>query len=262
MSRVSRPGERDRPTVPDDAPRTSRRRLLVACVAAGGVAVSVLAATWVGMAPGLYVGKAEVVVHPPPTATVTNPLATPNQEAVRFAALVTEYVTNGEERPRVTNQNLTLADQGMRHDTTISLVNLGGQWANDFSRPFIRVEAVDTSPEAAAARLTAGVEQVTRTLERLQDEAHVPAATRATAEVVPAAPQVRYQATHRTRAMAATLLLGLALTGLICGWIGRRPLPAPRTEPPTDRPPTRSWSARGPRPALAGFTDGSDSHGT
>lgn len=262
MPRVSRPAELDRPTVPDDARRANRRRLLVAAVAVAGLAASVLVAAWVGTAPGLYVGKVEVVVHPPPTETVTNPLATPNQEAIRFAALVTEYVTNGEEAPRVTNQNLTLADQGMRHDTMISLVNLGGQWANDFSRPFIRVEAVDTSADAAVARLAAGVEQVTQTLERLQDEARVPTATRATTEVVPAAPQVRYQATHRTRAMAVTLLLGLALTWLLCRWIGGRPLPAARTGSSADRPRTRSWPAQGLRPALTGVTDRSDSHGT
>lgn len=199
-----------------------RLRGLVAAIALCGVAVTALVTAWIGTSQGLYVGKVEVVVHPPPTETVTNPLATPNYEAIRFAALIAEVVTNGEEAPRVTNQELTLADQGMRHETLISLVNLGGQWANDFSRPFIRVEAVDESPEAVEARLADGIEQVTRVMDRLQEDAQVPPATEATIEVVPAVPQASYAPTHRERAMLVTMLVGLLLTVALCRLGARR----------------------------------------
>ncbi len=193
-----------------------RRRLLVLALAIGGLVMTALATSAVGSAQGVYVGKVEVVVHLPRTLAVPNPLATSNQEAVRFAALVAEVATNGEEVPRVTNQSLTLADQGLRHETMISLVNLGGQWANDFSRPFIRVEAVDESPQGVSRRLEEGIARVTRALDRLQDDAGVPPRTRATASSVPAVPQVRYAPTHRERAMVATALLGLLLTVVAC----------------------------------------------
>jgi len=216
---------RDDGAWPDlDAPvrLSGRRRLVVLVLAVAGLVATALVTVWVGSAQGMYVGKVEVVVHPPRTEAVANPLASSNDEVVRFAALVAEVATNGEELPRVTNQDLTLADQGMRHDTLISLVNLGGQWANDFSRPFIRVEAVDESPEGVRARLDAGIAQVTRAMEQLQDDAQVPSATRTTAEAVPAAPQVRYEATHRARAMFVTLLLGSLLTVALCRYAARK----------------------------------------
>jgi hypothetical protein len=215
---------------------------------------TVATATWVASAPDLYVGRVEVVVHAPRTAAAANPLATQNDSVVRFAALVAEVVTNGEEVPRVTNQDLTLADQGMRDDTVIGLVNLGGQWANDFSRPFIRVEAVDDSPEAVETRIADGVAQVTRAMDRMQDEAGVPSATRATTEVVPAAPQVRFAPTHRDRAVAMTALIGLALT--VTAY--RSVIGARR---PTDLPAPMGEHASGPeeRLVLAGLVSGNRS---
>ncbi|WP_134742392.1 hypothetical protein [Nocardioides sp. 503] len=212
---MPRPGD-DQGSAASAARAPARRRLLVLALALGGLVVTVLMTSAVGSAQGVYVGKVEVVVHLPRTLAVPNPLATSNQEAVRFAALVAEVATHGEEVPRVTNQSLTLADQGLRHETMISLVNLGGQWANDFSRPFIRVEAVDETPQGVSRRLQDGIARVTRALERLQDEAGVPTPTRATASSVPAEPQVRYAPTHRERAMAATALLGLVLTAVVC----------------------------------------------
>jgi hypothetical protein len=199
-----------------------RARFLVAGVAVCGVAVTSLASTSVATAQGLYAGKVEVVLRLPPSAAGPNPLASENYEAVRFAALVAEITTNGEEVPRVTNQDLTLADQGMRHETLISLVNLGGQWANDFRRPFIRIEAVDESPEAVETRIQGGVARVNQVLERMQDDANVATAARATTEVVPAVPQVRYEATHRERAVLVTALLGLFLTVGVCRTVARR----------------------------------------
>jgi hypothetical protein len=222
MHQVLPRGDAELPVVAAPSPLSGRRRLLVLVLAVGGLFATALATAWVGSAQGLYVGKVEVVVHPPRTEAAANPLASPSDEVVRFAALIAEVATNGEELPRVTNQDLTLADQGMRHDTLISLVNLGGQWANDFSRPFIRVEAVDESPDRVEARLQDGIAQVTRTMERMQDDADVPRATRTTAEVVPAAPQVRYEPTHRDRAMLVTMLVGLLLTTALCRYSARK----------------------------------------
>lgn len=186
-----------------------------------GTAASLLAAGWVGAAPGMYVGKVQVVVHPPKSVTVANPLATQSDSAVRFAGLIAEVATDGEEVPRVTNQDLTLADQGMQHATLISLANLGGQWANDFSRPFVRVEAVDTSAEAVVRRLQNGVVQVNRAMDDLQQSAQVVPSQRATTEMVPSTPQVWYEGTHRNRAMLAAYLLGLTITYQLCRGVGR-----------------------------------------
>jgi hypothetical protein len=199
-----------------------RRYLVVTALGVAGIVLAILAAAWVGTAPGRYVSEVNVVVHPPLTDTAGNPLATENTDAVRFAGLIAEVATNGEEVPRVTGQDLTLADQGMRHETLISLVNLGGQWANDFSRPFIRVEAVDATPEAVTKRIEDGVAQVNRAMEQLQQGAKVRPAARATTEVVPAAPTVRYEPTHRARAMLATFLLGLVITVQLCRSVSRR----------------------------------------
>jgi hypothetical protein len=195
--------------------------LLVAVLLIAGVGASGLAAFQVGSASGAYVGKVEVAVHPPPTPTIANPLTTPSANAVRFAGLIAEAATNGEEVPRVTAQDITLADQGMRHATLISLVNLGGQWANDFSRPFIRIEAVDTTPGAVRDRLQEGLSRVVRAMDHLQRGAQVRLDQRATAEAVPAVPQVWYEGTHRRRAMLVTFLLGLVITLQTCRVVAR-----------------------------------------
>lgn len=208
-------------------------RSVVAAIALSGVALTVLATLRVGAAPGAYVGQVEVVVHPPATDWVRNPLATVTGDAVSFAGLITEVATGDREVQRITSQSLTLADQGMRHQTLISLVNLGGQWANDFSRPFIRIEAVDDTAAAVRQRLDDGTAQVQRAIDALQRDAHVRRRNLAVAETVPAVPQVAYEGTHRPRAMLMTLLVGLLLTLALCraaarrlpttGWRGSKP---------------------------------------
>lgn len=237
--------EAGRPGTSRPARTTWRRRLAVGSLAVAGLVVTVLMVGRVGEAPGVFVGKVEVVVHPPRTTSIANPLATQNYNAVRFAGLITEVATNGEDVPRVTSQDLTLADQGMRQATLISLVNLGGQWANDFSRPFIRIEAVDVSAPAVLARLREGVTRVTAAMQGLQDRADVRRAERATTETVPAAPQVVYEGTHRSRAMVATLLVGLVITVLTCRTATRtfaaadlrRLRPAAEIDPPSTHAP-------------------------
>jgi hypothetical protein len=210
------------------------RRFVVAAVALTGIALSGLATARVGAAPGAYVGQVEVIVHPPRTAWEPNPIATVNQNAISFAGLIAEVATGGVEIPRVTSQSLTLADQGMRHQTVISLVNLGGQWANDFSRPFIRIEAVDSSAAAVQQRLSGGVAQVERAMTELEQGAGVAATARASIEPVPATPLIGYEGTHRPRAMAMTLLLALLLTLLLSRATARR-LTATRLRPVNDR---------------------------
>lgn len=201
---------------------TATRRAVVGALAVAGVAASALFAVHAGAAPGAYVGKAQVVVYPPPGFTVENPLANDSENAVLFAGLITEVATDGVHMPRVTNQNLTLADQGMRHDTLISLVNLGGQWADDFSRPFIRIEAVDSTPEAVRHRIRDGVAQVNSAMDTLQRRAGVGAQQRATSETVPAVPQIWYEGTHRRQAMLVSLLLGLTITVQVCRMAAHR----------------------------------------
>lgn len=230
----------------DDGParrRGTARALVVAVILLTGLLATGLGALHVGEAPGLFVGRVEVVVHPPPSPTVANPLVTQNFNAVRLAGLLTEVATNGEEVPRVTAQDLTLADQGMHRATVIQLTNLGGQWANDFSRPFIRIEAVDTTRGAVLARLDEAIARVDGALDDLQRAAAVQPDQRATTEAVPAVPQVRYESTHGRRAVLAALLLGLVVTVSACrtaarglsrastGDAGRRPLPDPTGGP-------------------------------
>jgi len=194
----------------------ARSGWLVAVAAFVGVLATGGLTAWAGSPTGSYVGKVQVVVHPPRNPTI-NPIASSDTSAVMFASLITQQATRGEVVPRVTNQNLTLADQGMHQDTLISLVNLGGQWANDFSRPFISVEAVDSTAAAVLQRLHEGVAEVTAAMDHLQNGAGVAPAERATLETVPAVFAVQYEGTHRSRAMAMSVVVGLAATAMVCG---------------------------------------------
>jgi len=188
------------------------RVLLALATALVGTAATAAALHEVGSRQGSWVGEAQVAIFAPRLHPDDNPLASMDGQAVRLAALVDRVVNNARVQPRVTSRSLTLADQGMRHDSVIALVNLGGQWADDFSRPFIRIEAVDSTRAATRARLRADIERVETTLDRLQDEAGVAASDRATAQLVPAAPRTWFEGTHPTRALLATGLLGAVLT--------------------------------------------------
>ncbi len=215
--------------------------------ALAGLTLTIGALALVQTYPGVYTVQANVLFLAPITPARPNALESSTSSVIATAGLVERLVNeNGESS--ATSSLVTLAGRGVRKGTAIELPNSGGQWAENFDQPALRLQATGPSADSVArefARLNARVAAQTV---RIQQDYRVRDRFLISTRLSPAAPLVRYEAGHRKVALLVTAGLGVALSLVFTEFVdrllgstsGRRRLRwRRRVDPPAEDPASR-----------------------
>jgi hypothetical protein len=201
-----------------------------------GLVLTALAAVLVGLAPGVYWARTQVLLLGPPSESRPNKLDSNSAGLIATAGLIEREMSFGRHRIPATSIDVTLLDQGVYDGEQVRLPNNGGQWANNFDQPVLDVQASGPSRAIVQQRIDGMVQEIEQILERRQDEAAVSRANRITVAFSPAEIQVRYVRGDPKRAVLVTSTLGLSLTLTFVPLIdrrlaARRPRHKPQLEP-------------------------------
>ena len=162
--------------------------------------------------PGVYLAQVDVLFVPPRSAARPNSLLSGSGGLASVAGAVGKMVDPDATAAHVVSAAVTLADQGVRHGYSVSLPNDGGQWANNFDRALLNVQAVGASFSEVHRTAQRLVADINADLASIQAAAGVAAVNRIHTSMNPSTIQVYYLTGSRARALAATLVLGFALT--------------------------------------------------
>lgn len=176
-----------------------------------GLAGTALLCLNVSQARGIYWSHVEVFFVGPPAGYEPNAFIAAPESIIATAGLIQREVS-GEQVARVASDEVTLPQQGVRQGQLVRLPNAGGQWANNFNRPVLAVEAVDETAIGASGRLNETIATITERLAERQREVQVPPQDWITLRLVPSTPRSEYVQGDKRRALAASVLLGGLLT--------------------------------------------------
>ena len=193
----------------------------------GGLVLTLAATYQSTHQPGVYWAQVDVVILRPSVPTAPNVLSNTATRVIEAASVLQRDV-NGFDGAHVVSDGITIVDKGIRSGVEVRLPNVGGQWANNFNRPFLDVQVVDTSHAGASKRLDDVLARIGQSLTARQVAAGVEPINRLSIQLSPAQPEIRYLTGLPTRAGVVTLLLGVGLTGGAVVVVGRRVRGRPR----------------------------------
>ena len=205
-----------------DVVAACRRRWYAVLV---GLALTAVALTGLTRVDGVYVARVDVVFLAPATPATPNRIASAATGVIATAGLVERMVDpgpSGGAEPASTSAAVSLLGRGVRDGAAVVLPDSGGQWAQSFERPVLRIEVTGSSAAAVQAQAWALVTEVRDTTAALQADPRIAADNEITTSLVPGSPQVTYREGHRAVALAVTLLLGAAGTVVAAGALDGR----------------------------------------
>jgi hypothetical protein len=112
-------------------------------------------------------------------------------------------------------EDVSLAGEGVRHGYSVSMRNVGGQWAVKYDRPDLRVQAVGAGPEEVRAYLQVARRHIDEELAAVQAPFDISDRYRIRAVLLTPEPVVSASSGSSSRALAASLALGAALTAVL-----------------------------------------------
>jgi hypothetical protein len=204
----------------DDRRRQRHARLWAALVVAVGLLLTVAITYRVVRKPGVYWAQTNVVFLAPVSSLYPNALVTNSDGVISLAGVVGKIVDPDAAAARVVSPTVGLVNQGIRHGWSVTLPNDGGQWADNFDKPLLDVQAVGSTAAEVSGTVNRLISQINLTLSGLQ--AQVPRVDRVTTQLSPSQVQVFYDPGRRLRALAASLAVGLSATALAAIYLRRR----------------------------------------
>jgi hypothetical protein len=159
-----------------------------------------------------YWSAVQVRFLAPYSTTNPNTLQVTTDSLVTLAGMVGRLVTDGDTNAQVVSDNVTLAGQGVRHGYSVRLPNDGGQWATNFDQPLLNVQAIGSTPQEVTRTVTSVVAHIQQKLSTVQRAQHVDGFNIVTTQVIPQNPPTYLASGDRSRAVLATLLLGIGIT--------------------------------------------------
>jgi hypothetical protein len=204
----------------DDRRRQRQARRWAALVVALGLLLTVAISYRVSRKPGVYWAQTNVVFLAPVSSLFPNTLVTNSDGVIALAGVVGKIVDPDAAAARVVSPTVGLANQGIRHGWSVTLPNDGGQWADNFDKPLLDVQAVGSTAAEVSGTVNRLISQINVTLSGLQ--AQVPQVDRVTTQLSPSQVQVFYDPGRRLRALAASLAVGVAATAVAAGYLRRR----------------------------------------
>lgn len=187
-----------------------------------GIALALSVAGWVRSFPGVYTAQTDMTFLAPASARFPNPLGITSGSLVSVAGTVERAVNQGRTVPASVSMSVTLVDLGIRSGTEIRLPDTGGQWAHNFARPVLDVQAVGPTEQQVRGAMAAQIAAIRTELDRLQDAAQVDGVNRITVEPSPSTVDVVYRTGHQTVGAGMALLLGLMLSLFVAAAVDRR----------------------------------------
>lgn len=198
---------------------TIRRRWWVAL---GGVLATALLGLHVLHAPGVYHQQVDVVFMWPQASKSANTFQYGTQSLINTAGIVGTVVGDTQAGTQPVSDTATLVGEGITHGYSVRLPNSGGQWAYNFDRPMLNVETVGSTPAEVQQMTTAVVARINDELLALQRNEQVRPDLMVRTRLSPPTLNIIYSNGSRTRALAASLLLGVGLTVAVVLAVDRR----------------------------------------
>ena len=161
-----------------------------------------------------------MIFLPPASSLFPNTLLNNSGGVITLAGVVGKMVDPDAVAARVVSPTVRLVNQGIRHGWSVTLPNDGGQWANNFDKALLDVQAVGSTAAEVSGTVNRLISQINLTLSGLQ--AQVPQVDRVTTQLSPSQVQVFYDPGRRLRALAASLAVGLAVTAVTALYLRRR----------------------------------------
>jgi hypothetical protein len=155
-----------------------------------------------------------------------NPLHNEDSSLVGLASSLVIRANGGPVTTKTSSSETTLYGEGVIDGSRVRLRDVGSQWTSSIPDPVIYVEAVGPSEQVVADRVDAMVDALRTDLDTIQTDLAVDHRSLAFLQVTPERPTVTPVSGDRTRAVAASALLGLVLTAIALAFVDRRwPVP-------------------------------------
>jgi hypothetical protein len=204
------------PRLPNRLSRGFGRLVVVA-----GLILTIAAAGYLVRLPGTYWSEVNVVFLPPISEKNPNSLQTGSTSLITFAGVVAQEV--GSSSPITTvSDSVSLVSIGVKHGYQVRLPNDGGQWANNFDKQLVDVQATGSTPQEVTSTMRMVLAKISTVLATMQSEAGVDKLDMIYTSQSPPSIPLYYQAGSHVKEVIAVSILGIGLTAAAAGLIGRR----------------------------------------
>lgn len=176
-----------------------------------GLVATGFAAYSIATSPGVYWSRADVLMVRP-VSDVPNVLASTPEGTIRFAGLIQREVAGGPSDIDTVSYRVRIVDFGIRSGTLVRLPNDGNQYANNFNKALLDVQAAGATEESVRAQMTAVIAQINTVVERRQSAMGVPPEVQVRTRTSPTELQVFHGVGSTKRGLVATVVFGLCLT--------------------------------------------------
>ena len=200
------------------AAATAGRSWLILLV---GLLISGVLGVQLAHRPGVYWSQVTMVLVAPKSAANPNGLSVSSESLISTAGVLAKMVGSAPREPAVVSDSVTLVGEGVRHGYGVRLPNSGGQFATNFDRAALDVQAAGTTVAEVGATISRVLGEIRADLDRLQRDAGVAAVNLIRLQQSPPTLPIYYQTGSKTRALATTLVLGAGLSGWLA-WLVRR----------------------------------------
>ena len=139
-------------------------------------------------------------------------------DALTAAETLAARVNKGRRPSFAANADVTLYGMGITDGTRAAVRRGGNQWVSWVAESSLDVQVVGDDPDVVRERLREETEDISRELASWQDQLRVPKKSRIQLELTNPALPVETIEPSRTRALGATALTGLLLSGALPVW--------------------------------------------
>jgi len=190
-------------------------------------AIGTITGSYLGIkAKGVYWSRVQVRFIAPTSEEFPNGLQISPSSTVMTAGAVRRMVDD-QDPPRTVSPDVTIFGLGIKQGWSVNLPNTGGQWASNFTNPYLDVQAVGPTSEYVTSTMNRLIDEISAALATLQSDAAVKQVNLITTQLSPLGPPpLFFQRGSRIRAALASLGLGVGLTAAAVGvasrWMRRR----------------------------------------
>ena len=157
---------------------------------------------------GVFNGQVNVVLLKPDVIP-GNALANTSDSLISMAGVVAKMVGGPTGTSRAVSDQVTLVGEGAHEGYSVRQPNSGGQWEYRFETPVLDVQSAGRTEGAARAGMAAALASVQSAIDHLQSDASVRSNMRIRTQLSPTEPAFTYAHGSRTRALAATAVVGV-----------------------------------------------------
>jgi hypothetical protein len=178
----------------------------------GGVLATLAAAAASAHTKGVYYSREQVRFVAPTNVGNPNALQHSPSSMVMVAGAVGQMVDDSQ-RPRAASQKVTITGMGIRNGWSVTLPNSGGQWANNYTNPYLDVQVAGPSATEVATTMRSLLTRIDMALATLQRAQHVAPVNLIRTQLSSLdSPPIYYQRGSRVRTILAVLALGFGVT--------------------------------------------------